>query len=880
MIFEFAQPVLLLLAIPSGILLWLLYRRSLSDFPLRQRQLSLAVRGLLLVLLLCSAAGMTLLKSSTTPWVVFVTDISRSIGPEGRKAVAEFLNSAEQVRAGRPATWISFAGSPEAPLSSFPELKAASDSKSQSPRTEPAPPQTPDTTTQPPATDIERALELAIATVPPGFVPRILLLSDGNQTAGDAIAAASRGMAEIWTVPLPPPQAPEVQIAALQAPEQVRQGEPFVVEAEISANHTDEAVVELFRGEFRAAAQRVTLQPGSSTVRFEQTVDQDRIAEFRVRISGLQQDTLLDNNTDQILVSASGKPRVLLVESDPDQIQELAFALEEQGIPVDVRPIAGLPESLDALQNYELLILSNVPALQVSRQQMDVIQTWVRDFGGGFLMLGGDQSFGLGGYYQTPIDELLPVRSDFEKEQEKPSLGMVLVIDRSGSMEGEKLDMARAAARSAVDLLGPRDQVAVLAFDDQTWVISELQTAANRSRIADQISRIQPGGGTNMFPAMESAFETLNAASLRLRHVIMLTDGISNSGNFEGLARQMAAARMTVSVVALGPEDATDIRLLKSIATLGRGRFYHAVDPAQVPRIFAKETLTAGKAAINEDPFLPQIVRATKALADIELESAPLLLGSVVTRPKAAAEVILSTEKGDPLLAWWRYGLGMTGAFTSDAKNRWAAEWITWPGFGKFWTQTARQLMRPGGNQNISLAVQRTGQQAVITVDALLPDGTFLNSAQARLKVSSPDLQQQDLDLVQTAPGRYETSLQLDTPGIWNLEAAVTEANQPPLRISRPLYAGRSDELRLRPVNQELLQQLATISGGVTNPAPADVFRASGRQTRRSIPLRTWLLSAAAILLLLDIALRRIELQPRRLSAGQPVVTSTGVGAP
>jgi hypothetical protein len=176
--------------------------------------------------------------------------------------------------------------------------------------------------------------------------------------------------------------------------------------------------------------------------------------------------------------------------------------------------------------------------------------------------------------------------------------------------------------------------------------------------------------------------------------------------------------------------------------------------------------------------------------------------------------------------------------------------------------------------------VQRTGQQAVIAVDALLPDGTFLNSAQARLKVSSPDLQQQDLDLVQTAPGRYEARLQLDTPGIWNLEAAVTESNQPPLRISRPLYAGRSDELRLRPVNQELLQQLATISGGVANPEPADVFNASSRQTRRSIPLRTWLLSAAAILLLLDIALRRIELQPRRLAAGQPPGTSTGVASP
>lgn len=853
MAIEFAQPALLLLAIPSGILLGLLYVRSLSDFPTRQRQCSLITRAVILTLLLCSGAGMTLLLPSAEPWVVFLTDVSPSIGSEGETAAQEFLRKADLSRGLHPAAWISFARSATAPTTTSPITTA--------PNT--APDKNTPAAVAGPDTNIEQALDSAVASVPPGYVPRIVLLSDGNQTTGDALAAAARHQAEIWTVPLPAPAAPEVQVTAVKAPAEVREGEPFLIEAEIASNHTDTCHVELYRGEFRVAARRLSLQPGTNVIRFEQTIDQDRLSEFKVRISELQQDTLLDNNSDIALVTTSGKPRVLLVESEPDKIQELAFALEEQGILVDVRPVEGLPETLEALQNFELLVFSNVPALRISRQQMAVIQTWVRDFGGGFLMLGGDQSFGLGGYYQTPIDELLPVRSDFEKEQEKPSLGMVLIIDRSGSMEGEKLEMARAAAGAAVDLLGPRDQVAVLAFDDQTWVISELQPAANRSRIADQIGRIQPGGGTNMFPAMESAFETLNSASLRLKHVIMLTDGISNSGNFEGLARQMSAARMTVSVVALGPEDATDLRLLKSIATLGRGRFYHAEDAAQVPRIFAKETLTAGKAAINEEPFLPQIVRATRTLADLDLESAPLLLGSVVTRPKPAAEVILATEKGDPLLAWWRYGLGMTGAFTSDATSRWAAEWISWPGFGKFWTQTTRHLMRPGGSQNLLLSIRQQGAEATVTVDAVLPDGTFLNSADVSLKASDPALQQTLLPLRQTAPGRYETTIPLPQTGIWNLEATVNQPGQAPMRTTRSLYAGISSEFRLRPVNENLLQQLASVSSGMWNPDPADVFGKSARTASRSMPLRTWLLSAAAVLLLLDVALRRLEIRPK-----------------
>ena len=267
------------------------------------------------------------------------------------------------------------------------------------------------------------------------------------------------------------------------------------------------------------------------------------------------------------------------------------------------------------------------------------------------MMLGGEQSFGLGGYYKSALEEVLPVRSDFEKEKEKPSLGMMLVIDKSGSMQGDRIEMAKSAARAAVELLGRRDQAAVLAFDGDTYVISDMQSASNAVKISDEIARIEAGGGTNMYPAMEMSFEMLMATSAKLKHVILLTDGISNAGDFEGMAQQMASAKITVSTVAVG--DGSDTELLEQIARVGKGRYYFTSDPAQVPQIFAKETVTASKSAIDEQPFMPQVIRATHALADLDMDSAPFLLGYVMTRPKPTSRSFWPLKK---VIRCWRGG--------------------------------------------------------------------------------------------------------------------------------------------------------------------------------------------------------------------------------
>ena len=247
-------------------------------------------------------------------------------------------------------------------------------------------------------------------------------------------------------------------------------------------------------------------------------------------------------------------------------------------------------------------------------------------------MLGGDQSFGLGGYYKTTLEEILPVRSNFEKEKEKPNLAMVLVIDKSGSMGGQKIELAKDAAKGAVELLSPSDQIGVVAVDGASYWISELHSAADKSYVMDRVSTLEASGGTNIYPGLNDAYEALNATNAKLKHVIVMTDGHSTPGDYEGILRDMVAARITVSTVACGTE--ADQVLLQDLAKSGGGRYYLCEDPRSVPQIFAKETMTASKSAINEEPFLPQLIRPTQVLNGIELDAAPFLLGYVVTRPQ------------------------------------------------------------------------------------------------------------------------------------------------------------------------------------------------------------------------------------------------------
>ncbi len=835
---EITQPRMLWLLLLLVPIAWF-YFRSLSDFPKWQRRVSLLFRSVILVLLILAIAGLSLLSPTARQYITIAIDRSLSIDSKAQVQIEEFVSEIEKHRGDSQIAYMNMALTPSSIVSSYEQL-VAPDGKEQN------------------GSDLATAIQTAAAAAPPGFVPQIVMLTDGRQTQGDAIQAAASSKIPVSVIPLPVRGEPEVQVADAVAPAEVRQGEPFYVEAIISSNHADEGFIEVFRGDILVSNSEkpIKIREGENRFRFRQSIEQESQTDFVIRVRGFK-DTLLDNNAASAVVFAAGKPSVLIVDSNVQETSQLRWALEEQDLIVQVRPSEGLPRTLSELQKFDCVVLSNIPATSMTLQQMEIMRTYVEDLGGGLVMIGGDQSFGLGGYYKTTLEEILPVRSNFDKEKEKPSLAMVLVIDKSGSMGGEKMEMAKDAAKGAAELLGPKDQLGVIAFDGQSYWVSDLHSAADKGYIIDRISTIEASGGTSIYPGLSDAYEALVGASAKLKHVILLTDGHSEPGDFDGIAGDMIAARITLSSVAVG--NGADQELLQRLAETGSGRFYLCEEPNSIPQIFAKETVEASKSAINELPFVPILVRPTQVLAGIDLETAPFLLGYVITKPKPTSEFILASETGDPVLVWWRYGLGMTAAFTSDAKSQWAAEWLTWPNFGPFWAQVIRHCMRKSESKGVFVEVRRQGNLSRVIVDSVDPSGKFINQASTKMTVIAPRLERTQIELEQVAPGRYQADIPTDMTGAYHLELSQSVNSVPTFRQTRSIVVGYADELRLGPADENLMKKVAEVSGGRYCPTAKELFARNERVAQNVIPLWPALLIAALCLFLFDVLIRRLD---------------------
>ncbi len=529
--------------------------------------------------------------------------------------------------------------------------------------------------------------------------------------------------------------------------------------------------------------------------------------------------------------------RVLLVDSKPLLSRHLAAGLKGQDIDAEVRPPRAVPKSLAELRGYELVILSNVPAAALATRQMEAMRSYVRDFGGGLIVIGGDRALTPGGYRHTTLEEILPVLCDSRKE--KPSLAMVLVIDRSKSMEkGGAMEWAKEATRRAVGMLGPKDQLGVIAFEETGNWVSRLHPCtvsgrAGKPLILERINTIEPGAGTNMYPAVEKAYLALDEAFAELKHMIILTDGISHPGDFQSLLSEIAASGITVSTVGVGPEVA--VPLLEDIARIGRGHFYYCADPAAMPKIFALDTASAGKVGISQQPFVPRLVHHERFLEGVDFRQMPLLWGHVQTRPKPSGRVILASGEGDPVLIWWRFGSGVSAVFTSDVQNRWAADWLKWSDFGPFWAQLARHAMRKDPARNFTLDARIRQNRVTVSLEAVDPEGQFLNNAKASLTVVEPERNSRKLPLGQVAPGRYATEFTAPRDGTYHLELALISERRTVFKRSAGLIVDHIEEHK-----------------------PAAVFTPTEQTLVRTIVFWPRLLTMALLIFVLDIAVRRL----------------------
>ena len=498
-------------------------------------------------------------------------------------------------------------------------------------------------------------------------------MSDGVQTDGDLLAEANRAKAfgvKLYTIPYTKLVPGEVAVRDLRMPDKIRAGDTFDIHANIFSSRDQTVKCVLKQGEAingLDGVRKVDLKRGDNDVVFKSKVAYAGDVTYALEVSDIPEDRFKENNHFTQVAAVVGRPTILYVEGNPTRASYLANALTAQEFEVVVVGPREIPTSDLELERYDFIILSDTPAEQVSLMQQDAIERYVTYMGGGFLFAGGESGYGLGGWYHTTIERILPVRMDAEKRHDEPMVAMSLVIDRSGSMTGLPLEMAKEAAKKTADTLQPDDLLEVIIFDDQPTTVVRLTAAKHRARIQGDIARIQAGGGTQIFPALEEAYKSLRSVKAKKKHVILLTDGVAPTNGRE-VVQEMAHAGITVTVVGLG--TSIDETMLGWISNTGMGRFYKVPDPNSLPRIFTSEAELVSKNAAMEEYFQPIQVNPADFLRGIDMRSAPNLHGYVATKMKPPpAQEILTSEISDPILARWHQGLGWTLAWTSDVKN-------------------------------------------------------------------------------------------------------------------------------------------------------------------------------------------------------------------
>lgn len=858
-------PALALLALVMLALSWLTptARRELAALPSRRRAAAWLVRALAVLGAVLALAQPTRMVTSERSSTVFVVDVSDSMDDDALADARHYITRASAARsAEHQLALVTFAG--DATVQPLPSAGHAADwtlARHGSGR----------------ASDIEHALSLALGQLAPDAVAQVVLFSDGRETRGE-LARAARALAQqrvsLWVQP-PRTQRPEVSVLELRAPADLRAGTPFVLSARLAASTAEQVRVQLFRDgrdDGPEATRTVQLDPGETTLSFRSLVPRAGRVSYTLALTPLGSDQIADNNRARHDVEVRGAPRVLYVEREPEQAYALLDLLRGARFEVELRTPERAPRSAAELSAFDFYILSDVPAVDLSGASLEAIATFVQS-GGGFMMAGGERSLGLGGFRGTPLEPLLPVLLEGSAQRDEPSLALMLAIDKSGSMVGDKLERAKLAAIATAELLPAGSYLGVIGFDAQPLRVAPLARVRPMGQLARDVGTLAAGGGTALFPTLDAAYADLAGIRARIKHVVVLTDGQTQEESLDVIAQSMHADGITISTIGLG-ED-VNRGLLEQLAARAGGRSYFTRDPTRVPRLFAQEAQLLSRSSAVELSVRVQVASHADFLAGIALDRAPALRGYVATRARPApAQQVLVSDRGDPILARMRVGLGWSLALTTDLKPRWSVDWFRWRQHGALLAQLVREHMRQDERTTLPIATRPEGDGVVAAIDVLDERGRFVNDLSGTLHVQGDHGVGSERALVAVAPGRYEAPVPLERLGSYALSAALTPASS---QTSPPQASGGaaaptpasaiargttnlSFPAEYRPPFSPDLERFtaaARRTGSAALPFAERLHTASGRVVKQARTLWQPLLWGVLGLFLSELALRR-----------------------
>lgn len=837
---------------------------------------SLLLRVTIVTLLVLSLAGTQIVQSADRLAVVFLVDVSDSMGADAREAALEYIReSLPEMALDDVAGVVTFGADAQV-------ARSISDARELGPIR--ATPQTGNT-------NLAAAIRLGLALFPGDAARRMVILSDGQPTVGDTEGAAQLAAAagvEISYVPFTRPDAPEVQVQDVSVPTVVDEEQQFDMTVTIASEEDTEAVVTVLASGQIVSRQNVELREGTNNYTLRLQSGTSGFRDFLVQVDPLGTDGFYQNNNLAAFSRVEGASRVLVISDDEEEIRYIVPALEENGLQVDVATPSGLPLSVAGLTPYDSVVMANVSAIDLTNQRMSAIESYVSDLGGGLVVVGGPNTYGPGGYFQTPIEDALPVEVQVKDQERIPQLTLAYVIDSSGSMGAvgmsgyTNLELAQIAMNGSIDLLQPTDRAGVASFDSEAFWLAEIQDVFDRRDLQREVARLRPGGGTSIMAGMTLVGEDIVEEPSEIKHIILLTDGGADPSGLVQLAERLQEQdNVTTSVISIGEFEA---QFLQEMAEVAGGNYHNVVDVESIPRIFTVETVLATRTYIQEERFNPLLTANHPIMQNID--ATPPLEGYVATTPRTAAQVILRGPEPyrDPLLVAWQYGLGRSVAFTSDATGRWAQNWVGWDDYATFWGQAVRWSITEGTDSNLETRIVMEDEQARIIVDARDDDGEFLNGLNLGANVVyTGDQTASRVQLRQVAPGRYEATFTPDSEGAYFLRVTsasetevtgeVVEPDPDALELNQTTgwVMSYSPEYEVREVDDTVLASVAELTNGQNlADTPEAVFAHNLTALNATVPLWPWLLLAALLLLPLDVAVRRLMVTQsdlRRLSA-------------
>lgn len=858
---HFLFPELFLLAIPTVFVYW---RWS------RARGVTGIIRGVILLLLLLALTGPELNLGGEGLDVVLVVDRSRSM-PAGSDAnIRELVSTLQDQRGQGDRLGIVAVGSTAAVEQVLSRNNVDANYTQEILRD---------------GSDLNAGIEAALEMIDPRAErrrpARILVFSDGEANGASPVASARR--ARELGIPIdyrefPLQRAGDVAIESIALPEAVAPREPFQFSAWVYADRDSDGKIELFRDGQLVTSQQRQFPSGLSRVLFRDLLEGGGLYKYEVKVT-VADDPLPTNNVGAGVVRVDAGRRILVLSAD-GQPGNLARTLQGGGVALDVAPSGSFPLTQDSLDKYRAVVLENVPASDFGRLKMERLAQFVEDLGGGLLVTGGERSFGMGGYFKSPLDEVLPVSMELRDEHRKTRVAIAVALDRSGSMAAPvkggktKMDLANLGTAECVKLLSPGDSFAVIAVDSSPHVIQPLTRVQDTESITARIRRIESmGGGIFVYEALVAAGNELMKADQATKHIILFSDSQDSEepGAYKALLKKYESAGITVSVIGLGSKTDVDAKLLEDIATRGNGNVMFTADPEELPRLFTEDTMSVARSSfIKKDPETQpsgiegRVLPDARLMGEFEPGAFPSVDGYNLSylRPGATVGVLSDDEYAAPWSAFWYRGLGRSAAITLEVDGQYSGQFGSWEDYNDFLITHARWLLGGDNPDDVYLTIERQGQEAVITMQ-LDPEHDDTRSIEApTLNAVRPgDEREAPLEIpftwqgahtlqarfVLSRTGTYHTIVQLG-PRKFVRGPVVTLPYSPEFAPRVGLESG-----------DQLLKNLAEISGGTARIDAAEIFRDPPRSAGMW-PLAIWLVAASIVLLVVEIAGRRLSL--------------------